>query len=187
MAVISAQQAGGQPVVAFLDMLASHGVEATQDDPVTLDNGYDILVQGQPIWLNDGKQTPIPSGLVYSRGIHSRFQNSYADHPNVLVQVNPKLQSSAAGRYQIMTKWWPAYKKQLGLPDFSPLSQDKYAVQQLRERGAIVMLQQGRLLDAIKACSSVWASLPGNNYGQNQASVNLLIAAYNAAGGNFTA
>ena len=33
--------------------------------------------------------------------------------------LNPKLKSTGAGRYQLLTRWWDAYRKQLGLKDFS--------------------------------------------------------------------
>ena len=31
----------------------------------------------------------------------------------------PKLKSTGAGRYQLLSRWWDAYRKQLGLKDFS--------------------------------------------------------------------
>ena len=37
-----------------------------------------------------------------------------------LVTLNPKLKSTGAGRYQLLSRWWDAYRKQLGLKDFSP-------------------------------------------------------------------
>ena len=189
MARITAQQAGGQNIVAFLDAIAGPGVEDTAMNPATLDDGYDILVSGKPISLNDGKGSPIPPGLVTSIGIKNRFNNAYVNHPNVLVQVNASLKSSAAGRYQIMTRWWPAYQKQLNLPDFGPISQDLYAIQQIREQKAISLLLAGRFFDAVNACSGIWASLPGTNQiqGQNKASPQLLVAHYTAAGGVVTA
>ncbi len=42
----------------------------------------------------------------------------YSDHPRKLVTLNPKLKSTAAGRYQLLSRWWDAYRKQLGLKDF---------------------------------------------------------------------
>ena len=39
--------------------------------------------------------------------------------PLKLVTLNPKLKSGA-GRYQLLSRWWDAYRKQLGLKDFSP-------------------------------------------------------------------
>ena len=32
-----------------------------------------------------------------------------------LVTLNPKLKSTGAGRYQLLSRWWDAYRKQLGL------------------------------------------------------------------------
>ena len=38
------------------------------------------------------------------------------DHPRKLVTLNPKLaKSTGAGRYQLLSRWWDAYRKQLGL------------------------------------------------------------------------
>ena len=39
--------------------------------------------------------------------------------PRKLVTLNPKLKSTGAGRYQLLSRWWDAYRKQLGLKDFS--------------------------------------------------------------------
>ena len=38
--------------------------------------------------------------------------------------------------------WWDAYRKQLGLKDFSPKSQDAVALQQIKERGALPMIDR---------------------------------------------
>ena len=40
--------------------------------------------------------------------------------PRKLVTLNPKLKSTGAGRCQLLSRWWDAYRKQLGLKDFSP-------------------------------------------------------------------
>ena len=56
-----------------------------------------------------------------------------------LVTLNPKLKSTGAGRYQLLSRWWDAYRKQLGLKDFSK-SQDAVALQQIKERGALPMI-----------------------------------------------
>ena len=59
-----------------------------------------------------------------------------------------------------------AYRKQLGLKDFSPKSQDAVALQQIKERGALPMIDRGDIRQAIDRCSNIWASLPGAGYGQ---------------------
>ena len=41
----------------------------------------------------------------------------YSDHLANLVTLNPKLKSTGAGRYQLLSRWWMPYRKQLGLKD----------------------------------------------------------------------
>ena len=51
------------------------------------------------------------------------------------------------------------------LKDFSPKSQDAVALQQIKERGALPMIDRGRYLgQAIDRCSNIWASLLGAGY-----------------------
>ena len=143
---------------AFLDMIA-----ASEIGPALLavsDDGYNVLVG--------------------STAAHPLLFRSYADHPDVL---NAALDSTAAGRYQLLYRWWVPYKRLLGLADFSPASQDAVALQQIKERGALPLIDAGNIGGAIAACSNIWASLPGNNYGQHVNSIDMLIGAYEAAGG----
>ena len=51
-----------------------------------------------------------------------------------------------------------------GLKDFSK-SQDAVALQQIKERGALPMIDRGDIRQAIDRCSNIWASLPGAGYG----------------------
>ena len=79
---------------AFLDMLAwSEGTDNGRQK--TRNHGYDVIVGGE-------------------------LFTDYSDHPRKLVTLNPKLKSTGAGRYQLLSRWWDAYRKQLGLKDFSP-------------------------------------------------------------------
>ncbi|MYM53606.1 lysozyme, partial [Pseudomonas aeruginosa] len=64
-------------------------------------------------------------------------------------------------------------------------SQDAIALQQIRERGALAMVDAGRFDDAVERVRNIWASLPGAGYGQNEHSIEHLRAAYVAAGGVF--
>ena len=90
---------------------------------------------------------------------------------------NPKLKSTGAGRYQLLSRWWDAYRKQLGLKDFSK-SQDAVALQQIKERGALPMIDRGDIRQAIDRCSNIWASLPGAGYGQFEHKADSLIAKF---------
>jgi muramidase (phage lysozyme) len=56
-------------------------------------------------------------------------------------------------------------------------------LQQIRERHALGYIDDGKFDEAVRACSNIWASLPGNDYGQRQNNVSVLLAAYQAAGG----
>jgi muramidase (phage lysozyme) len=108
---------------------------------------------------------------------------SYADHPRVKVTLQPGLFSTAAGRYQILERYFDAYKAQLHLPDFSPASQDAIAEQMIREQHAFADVVAGRFDHAVTKCANIWASLPGNEYGQHQNSIADLRQAFTSAGG----
>ena len=100
-----------------------------------------------------------------------------------MLTLNPKLKSTGAGRYQLLSRWWDAYRKQLGLKDF-PESQDAVALQ-IKERGALPMIDRGDIRSrAIDRCSNIWASLPGAGYGQFEHKADSLIAKIQRSGRN---
>ncbi|HCF2383593.1 TPA: glycoside hydrolase family 104 protein, partial [Pseudomonas aeruginosa] len=108
MAVVSEKTAGGRNVLAFLDMLAwSEGTSTIRGS----DNGYNVVVGG---------------GLF----------NGYADHPRLKVYLpRYKVYSTAAGRYQLLSRYWDAYRESLALKGgFTPANQDLVALQQIKER-----------------------------------------------------
>lgn len=162
MPTITAAQAGGGNRVAFLDMIANS--EIGPELLAFTDNGYNVLVGSTPA-----------NPLTFS---------SYAVPPDV---YNAALNSTAAGRYQVLNRYAVIYIAQLKLPDFGPLSQDMIALQQIRERSALPLIDAGLFPQAVAACSNIWASLPGNNYGQHQNQLTQLQAAYVAAGGTLLA
>ena len=77
--------------------------------------------------------------------------------------AKPKLKSTGAGRHQLLPAGVDAYRKQLGLKDFSPKSQDAVALQQIKERGALPMIDRGDIRQAIDRCSK-YLLLPGAGY-----------------------
>lgn len=141
---------------AFLDMIAwAEGTSTIRGS----DNGYNVLVGG----------TLFPC---------------YADHPRRPVWLPAyKVWSTAAGRYQLLGRYFDHYKKLLNLPDFSPVCQDAIALQQIREQKALPDVDAGEVLIAIKKCRNLWASLPGAGYGQRERSLPQLLAVYTKAGG----
>lgn len=135
-------------IAAFLDMIAyAEGTIKFGNK-----NGYDVIVGGKT------------------------FEN-YSDHPRVSVSI-PRygIRSTAAGRYQFLSKYWDHYRKQLNLPDFGPDSQDRYAIQLIKEQGAIGDVLGGNFESAIRKCANIWASFPGAGYGQREVKRHELVA-----------
>lgn len=142
--------------------------EGTSTSPVTKNNGYDVLVTGM-----DGKPEAFTD---YSR---HPFTNRPAKQIN-----GAGLLSTASGRYQILLHFWSIYSRSMSLPDFSPSSQDLYALQQMRERSALPLIDAGSFDDAIMALAGLWASLPGHAYpGQRQHTIESLRPIFVANGG----
>lgn len=152
---------------AFLDMIAH-----SELGPLLLaasDNGYNVLVG--------------------STARHPILFSGYGDHPRRLVELlikGRKVTSSAAGRYQLLARFYDSYKNLLHLTDFSPASQDAIALQQIRERGALNDIDEGRFVVAVDKVKNIWASLPGAGYNQNENKLADLTLAYTAAGGKLT-
>ena len=106
-----------------------------------------------------------------------------SQHPNVKVQVNPNLVSSAAGRYQFLSGTWENVSQRLGLKNFHATSQDLAAVQLMKERRMIEPLLNGDLRTAVARGAREWASLPqadgtGAYAGQNARSFEAIERAY---------
>lgn len=178
MATITHDAAGGADVTAFLDLLAFS--EGTSSSPVTKNAGYDVIVTGV-----DGPE-------AFTDYTHHPFFNRPA---KLIVAPGPRfpggLRSTAAGRYQLLFRYFAPYKAQLHLPDFGPLSQDLIAIEQMKERGALAHLKAGAidkaiaahltspdLDEAIEDAAAIWASLPGNAYGQGGHSLEALVVKY---------
>ena len=78
---------------AFLDMLAwSEGIDNGRQK--TRNHGYDVIVGGE-------------------------LFTDYSDHPRKLVTLNPKTQINRRRTLPASFLLWDAYRKQLGLKDFS--------------------------------------------------------------------
>ena len=113
---------------AFLDMLAwSEGTDNGRQK--TRNHGYDVIVGGE-------------------------LFTDYSDHLANPVTLNPKL-NRAAPDATSFSRWWDAYSQEAGLKDFSPKSQDAVALQQIKERGALPMIDRGDIRQAIDRCSNI--------------------------------
>ena len=149
----------GKNLSAFLTAIAySEGTEQIGDK-----HGYDVIV---------GSTT-----------LHPHLFISYATHPGIIVDLGHGLKSTAAGRYQILKRFYDFYSKTLKLPDFSPESQDQMAIQMIRECKALQLVHDGNIKEATKLCASRWASLPDSDYGQHTNNYDFILAEYMNAGG----
>ena len=81
----------------------------------TRNHGYDVIVGGE-------------------------LFTDYSDHPRKLVTLNPKLKSAGAGHTSFFPVGGITYRKQLGLKDFSPKSQDAVAFKQIKEYSVALYL-----------------------------------------------
>ncbi len=153
---------------AFLDMIAVS--ELGKGLIAISDNGYNVIVGStvkNPILFKD-----------------------YTTHPNRLMSLNIKgkpVASTAAGRYQILFRYYIHYRGALKLRDFGKDSQDSIATQLIVECGALEDIRAGRFEIALLKCRSRWASLPGAGYGQHENKVGDLKLAYLESGGVVTA
>lgn len=159
-------------VRAFLDMIALS--EGTSTNTATHCGGYDVIVTGM-----DGKPEVFDDFRTHP----------FAKRPSKVIN-RAGLTSNAAGRYQCMARvngvnYWAHYRDALHLPDFGPDSQDKWAVALIRECHALELVEAGKIAEAVHACRSRWASLPGAGYGQHENDFATLARAYMAAGGTF--
>ncbi|HGM4775201.1 TPA: glycoside hydrolase family 104 protein [Serratia marcescens] len=151
---------------AYLDTLRFSEIGATL--LARSDDGYNVIVTGI-----DGKAETF---------------SSYQDHPFVggrpgKVFNSRGQRSTASGGYQFLIKDWGHYRASLGLPDFGPVSQDKWAIQLIRERGALADVNAGRIELALRKCRNIWASLPGAGYGQPEHKLEILLKKYISYGG----
>lgn len=152
---------------AFLDAIA-YAEGTDPNHPLSKNRGYDVIVTGV-----DGPE----------------IFTDYSTHPFARgrkpKQIKGGLYSSASGRYQFMRVHWNHYRDLLKLPDFGPESQDKWAIQLIRERRAIPDIEAGHFRIAVAKVSNLWASLPGAGYGQPERKLAALENAYEQAGGTF--
>ena len=91
--------------------------------------------------------------------------SGYERHPDRVVKT-PGYSSAAAGAYQFMPGTWAGVQKSLGLPDFSPRSQDIGMLKKVRDRlmplgGLAAISKAGTLTPEIQAAlAPEWASFP---------------------------
>jgi len=150
----------------FLDLIAWS--EGTSTNRLTKCGGYDVVVTGPqgPEIFSDFSNHP------FAQGRSAKLIRPAHDGVGALY-------STASGRYQLLLRYWRAYQGMLHLPDFSPASQDAVALRQIHEQGADSAIEAGDIEDAIFKVANIWASLPGNTYGQHAHTADVLVAKWN--------
>jgi len=112
--------------------------------------------------------------IAFAEGTHAHYDYTFAyrkfssfnDHPRLRICAGSYC-STAAGRYQILSKTWNGIRG--SLPDFTPASQDQAAIKLIRARGVMnidTIDTRAELDTAIRKLNREWASLPGSPYGQ---------------------
>ena len=135
---------------AFLDMLAwSEGTDNGRQK--TRNHGYDVIVGGE-------------------------LFTDYSDHLK-LVTLNPKLKINRRRTLPASFPLVGCHRKQFGLKDFSPKSQDAVALQQIKERGALPMI-------SIDRCSNIYTIAGRWLWSVRSIRLDSLIAKFKEAGGN---
>lgn len=67
----------------------------------------------------------------------------------------------ASGAYQITSETYRDVARETGTEDYSPLTQDILAIQNMADKGALEAVKKGDFNGALKGISKGWASIPG--------------------------
>lgn len=192
----SQEQAQGGPGLDLAAALAAFDISPyMQPEPMNSTPERQAANVGAFLWaIRSAEGTAGPQG--YRTMFGGDLFTSWADHPRTPHRFG-NLWTTAAGAFQFMAvsplpgggttrvDTWDRIRARLGLPDFSPASQDAAAVELIREAGALADVQAGRFDSAVSKVRRIWASLPGAGYSQPEKSLPYLRAAYADAGGAF--
>jgi len=134
-------------------------------------------------------KAPDPYRVVFG---YTQTISDLSDHPAITGEwpgahytniVGHEIFTTAAGAYQMIRPTWSNLKTRLALADFTAPSQDAAAIELIRQVGAIALIQNGYLNEAVAACHNLWASLPSSSANQPTVSFADLTDAYLSAGG----
>lgn len=129
-------------------------------------------------------ETGTTGAAAYSILVGGGTFSDFSKHPKIRVWIERYgIYSTAAGAYQINWPTWSTEQPSPKLPDFSPASQDAFALHLLRKSGALALIDAGDFAGAVRRAAPRWASLPGAGYGQSEQSLAFLQSVYTQNGG----
>jgi len=169
---------------AFFDLIAWS--EATSTQHATIDDGYDVIVTGVNGLNNftDYSVHPFLQGRAHIQVRRPTYQGITGPTEDLtaatvpVVTLRNGLWSTASGRYQIILPTWEHIAASQNLGTFSPTAQDLACLELLTRAGAVASIVAAEPEAAVRACSSLWASFPGNNYGQGGNDIEHLMTIY---------
>jgi muramidase (phage lysozyme) len=131
-------------------------------------------------------------GADYDVSYTGQKFSGFADHPRSAHTANG-ISSDAAGRYQFLSPTWDGLKSKLKLKDFSPESQDKAAIELMKQCHGYGYAVRGDVAGFADRCWPTWASLAsssGQKLDDRQptrpiAELEKKFAEFQAAGGKF--
>lgn len=129
------------------------------DEPMTEEEARNVKAFLKVIsWCeHDGKIGDELYYVIY--GARDTFKDTKS-HPNVKVTRWGRT-STAAGAYQIRKPSWDEAVSRGIISDFTPASQDRYAMWQLSMRHAFKAVKAGKVEFATRLLHDEWTSLPG--------------------------
>lgn len=92
-----------------------------------------------------------------------KYFDGFDDHPRVYELRADGRKSSASGAYQATATSWDEERAKYHFPDFTPQSQDEFAVARIVYRKALDAVREGRFREACRLCRNEWTSLPGGD------------------------
>ncbi len=151
-----------------------------------LDKKFPISYQSLKWYLNSPKIKAFLDTIAYAEGTFNsqgynicytgKFFEDFSDHPRVINCGNIKgrtVCSSAAGRYQFLTKTWDRVAKKINARSFNPFYQDLGALVLCVQAGAFDDIKNGRFENSVDKMRFAWASFPNAPYGQQRNSITM--------------
>lgn len=125
-------------------------------------------------------------GADYNTIVGGSKFSDFRAHPRVVGLRTAEGPSTAAGKYQIVGTTYDAVAPKLGIRDFSPDSQDRIAIELIRQKGALEDVRNGNFNAAVGKLGNIWASLPSSPYSQPKRSAEWVAKELGGGGGGAT-